>query len=48
MIDEKHQIEVRRAANILLTIPWVGTQKGGRYWMEVYEELMRIAREGEP
>ena len=49
MIDAKQREAVRQAAGILVnSISWEGSRKGGRYWEDVYDELMRISESGEP
>ena len=48
-IDEKARKAVRRAAKIVvLMIPWDDSRKGVHFWEEVYYELERISKTGEP
>ena len=49
MLDEVEREAVRKAArDIFRVFAWVESKKGGEYWNDVYEELMRIAETGEP
>ena len=48
-LEEIDRDVVREAAwAISRVLPWVESKKGGKYWQDVYEELIRIAKTGEP